>query len=522
MTCGNCARHVTEALQRLPGVQAVTVDLEAQRATVRWRAEAEQSVDALIKAVEEEGYGAKEAEAPAHDHAEDKLAGWQLNLWLGIPVTALLMVGEWSLGLSRAPWFQWLSFGLAGMVQVFAGARFYLGAWRQLKAGSSNMDTLVALGSTTAFAYSTWALFSVQAGHVYFMEAAAIITLISTGHWLESRVSVRASSALRKLLNLAPALALRRNPDGSEAEVPAAELQPGDRVVLRPGDRVPTDGEVAEGDSVVDESMLTGESAPVDKTARSQLYAGTVNLNGRLMMRVTATGEETALAHIIAAVQRAQTSRANIQRLGDRVSSVFVPLVVAVAMAAGLWWGLAPESAASVHAWLAPFLWPAHPPEGNLAAAFIIAAAVLIIACPCAMGLATPAAIMAGSNAAAQRGILVRDGVALEKAGEVTAVLFDKTGTLTAGKPSVVKVWESEIQGPKFEVRTKSEGTKPEQARTGEGNGAGRAVGSVTRTTFDPSRQPGGRATLVPPTCAGRLAGSDRCRGSSQSQLPLC
>jgi Cu+-exporting ATPase len=190
----------------------------------------------------------------------------------------------------------------------------------------------------------------------------------------------------------------------------------------------------------------------VDKSARSELYAGTVNLNGRLVMRVTATGESTALAHIIAAVQRAQTSRADIQRLGDRVSSVFVPVVVVIAIAAGLWWGLAPESAAGIHDALAQFFWHTHAPAG-VAAGFIIAAAVLIIACPCAMGLATPAAIMAGANAAARRGILIRDGVALEKAGKITAVVFDKTGTITEGKPSVARVWEnlqSAICNPKF------------------------------------------------------------------------
>ena len=216
----------------------------------------------------------------------------------------------------------------------------------------------------------------------------------------------------------------------------------GDLVALRPGDRVPVDGVVTEGDSAVDEAMLTGESVPVDKKTGSELYAGTVNLNGRLVMRVTATGETTALAHIIAAVQRAQTSRADIQRLGDRVSSVFVPVVVAIAIAAALWWGLAPESARHVHDLLAPFLWPAMTPAGA-AAAFIIAAAVLIVACPCAMGLATPAAIMASANTAARRGILIRDGVALEKAGKVTAVIFDKTGTLTIGKPEVAASWSS-------------------------------------------------------------------------------
>jgi Cu+-exporting ATPase len=382
---------------------------------------------------------------------------------VGVLGTAPLMLGEWVFGFGMTRWFQWGSLALAGVVQVIAGAQFYRGAWSQLKVGRSNMDALVALGSTTAFAYSAWALFSGLGGHVYFMEAAAIITLVSLGHWIESRVSARASSALRQLLDLAPALARRRDPAGAETEVPVAELRAGDLVGLRPGDRIPTDGEVVEGDAAVDESMLTGESAPVDKTGGSRLYAGTVNMDGRLVMRVTATGEETALAHIIAAVQRAQTSRANIQRLGDRVSSVFVPLVVAVALAAGLGWGLAPDWTKHVHDSLARFLWNAHLPEGPLAASFIIAAGVLIVACPCAMGLATPVAIMAGSNAAAQRGILIRDGVALEKAGQITAVLFDKTGTLTAGKPEVAEVWETgEIRNPKPETRRKSEGPKSE------------------------------------------------------------
>jgi Cu+-exporting ATPase len=466
MTCGNCARHVTEALQGVAGVQSANVDLEAGQARLRWAAETEPDLTAAIKAVEAQGYGAKPLDVTAQEHSGHGLAGWQLNLWLGVPVTALLMLGEWVFVLAMAPWFQWVSFLLAGAVQVLAGARFYRGAWGQLKAGSSNMDTLVALGSTTAFAYSTWALLSGRGGHVYFMEAAAIITLISAGHWMESRVSLRASSALRNLLDLAPAVARRRLPDGGEADTPVAELKPGDLVVLRPGDRVPTDGEVVEGDSVVDESMLTGESAPIDKAAGSSLYAGTVNLNGRLLMRVGATGEETALAHIIAAVQRAQSSRANIQRLGDRVSGVFVPVVMAVAAAAGLWWGLAPDSAKAVHDMAGRFLWSAQPPEGSLAAAFIIAAAVLIIACPCAMGLATPAAIMAGSNAAAQRGILIRDGVALEKAGLVTAVAFDKTGTLTVGQPSVEKVWVSGSRKQKAESRNQPEGKEAEIPNT--------------------------------------------------------
>jgi Cu+-exporting ATPase len=452
MTCGNCARHVTEAIQKVPGVRSATVSLDSQQAFVRWEPGVERDSSAVVRAIEEEGYGAKvmEVDEHAHDHGEHRLAGWQATLWIGAIGTAFLMIGEWGLSLGETPWFRWLSFIVASIVQVFAGAPFYRGAWNQLKVGSSNMDTLVALGSSTAFGYSVWAFFSGYGGHLYFMEAAAIISLVSTGHWMESRVTVRASNALRALMNLAPPTArklkapsfqISTKVERTETEVPVAELVVGDLVALRPGDRVPTDGEVVAGESAVDEAMLTGESAPVDKREKSAVYAGTVNVNGRLVMRVTGTGEETALAHIIAAVQRAQTSRAAIQRIGDRVSNVFVPVVVLIALTAGLWWGFAPESAGRAHEWLARFLWPAHPPIGSVAAGFIIAAAVLIIACPCAMGLATPAAIMAGSNAAAQRGILIRDGAALEKAGLVTAVLFDKTGTLTTGKPEVTAAW---------------------------------------------------------------------------------
>jgi Cu+-exporting ATPase len=479
MSCNNCARHVTDAIQGVPGVRSATVLLDAGRASVRWNSGAEQNVSAVIEAVQKAGYTAKEIRADTSAGCETRHASWQINLWLGVAVTAALMAGEWGFGLGMEPWFQWLSFALAGAVQIFAGAKFYRGAWNQIKTGSSNMDTLVALGSTTAFSYSAWALLGGMGGHVYFMEAAAIITLISFGHWLEARVSARASGALEKLLNLAPQTArrLERRPParldddqaktrragdrrsdtnaGDEHETPVAELRIGDLVALRPGDRVPVDGMVTEGDSAVDEAMLTGESTPVDKSARSELYAGTVNLNGRLVMRVTATGESTALAHIIAAVQRAQTSRADIQRLGDRVSSVFVPVVVAIAIAAALWWGLAPESAKHVHDLLAPFLWPVMTPTGA-ATAFIIAAAVLIVACPCAMGLATPAAIMAGANTAARRGILIRDGVALEKAGQVTAVIFDKTGTLTIGKPEVTKIWQSRSRREEAQISSHS------------------------------------------------------------------
>ena len=478
MNCNNCARHVTEAIQGVPGVRSATVLLDAGRATVRWNSGTEQNVSAVIEAVQKAGYTAKEIQADTSTCCKTKPANWQINLWLGITITAALMAGEWGFGFGMTPWFQWLAFALAGAVQIFAGAKFYRGAWNQIKIGNSNMDTLVALGSTTAFGYSVWALLGGVGGHLYFMEAAAIITLISFGHWLEARVSARASGALKQLLNLAPQTARKMetnfsrwgetpgepfsnpvamsgspgvSPHQQEVEIPVSELQIGDLVALRPGDRVPVDGVVVEGDSAVDEAMLTGESVPVDKKTGGELYAGTVNLNGRLVMRVMATGESTALAHIIAAVQRAQTSRADIQRLGDRVSSVFVPVVVAIAVVAALWWGFMPESAGRIHDLLAPFLWHVMSPAGP-AAGFIIAAAVLIVACPCAMGLATPAAIMASANAAARRGILIRDGVALEKAGKITAVIFDKTGTLTVGKPEVAAIGAPVSNPARFEM----------------------------------------------------------------------
>jgi P-type Cu+ transporter len=468
LTCNNCARKVTGIIQEFKTVACVAVELDQQRATIRWKPGAKGDLPAVLDALDRAGYSPRVIEGGA-EQASMMMGGWALNLAVGIPVTVILMLGEWVLRPGEARWFAWTAFGSAAVVQMVAGARFYRGAWAQLKAGSSNMDTLVSLGSTTAFGYSTWALFAGWPGHLYFMEAAAIITLISLGHWVEARVGAKAAGSLKALMTLAPQTARRltaasapdearpRNPEllsqfqfsatpaaaQTEIEVPISQLRIGDRVVLRPGDRVPVDGEVAEGESAVDESMLTGESAPVDKAAKCQLYAGTTNMDGRLVMRVTATGEATALAHIITAVQRAQSSRANIQRLGDKVSNVFVPIVCTLALGTALWWGLGYESAKSVHVFIGQWLWPSHLAETALAAAFIGAAAVLIIACPCAMGLATPAAIMAAANTAARRGILIRDGVALEKAGAVTAVLFDKTGTLTIGKPTVAKVWSN-------------------------------------------------------------------------------
>ncbi|HMO66290.1 MAG TPA: cation-translocating P-type ATPase, partial [Verrucomicrobiota bacterium] len=419
-------------------VASATVDLPAGRLVVRWRPDAAAGPAAVIAAVTAAGYAAQEA-ATGDTPPRDKSVRKSWRLWLGGGVTLMLMLGEWALGLGHARWFQWLGFALALPVQVLLGAAFYVGAWRQLRRGASNMDTLVALGSTAAFGFSVWVLLAGAGGHVFFMEAAAILTLITLGHALEAAASARAGDALQALMQLAPDTA-RRLEGLAEREVPVAKLRPGDRIALRPGDRVPVDGEVAAGAGAVNEAMLTGESEPVEKAAGAQVFAGTENLDGRLVVRVMATGEATALAAIRAAIERAQHSRAGIQRLADQVSSVFVPVVILIALATGLWWGLAYEHALGVHAALAGGLWRTAVPETPLAAGVIHAVAVLIIACPCAMGLATPAAIMAGVNAAARRGILTRDGAALEKAGRISTVAFDKTGTLTEGRFEVVRV----------------------------------------------------------------------------------
>jgi Cu+-exporting ATPase len=453
MNCAACARHVAEAIEAVPGVARVQVLLDQGRARVLWGDGAAHDWDAAVRAVGAAGYGARVEPAPSRGEAGADagatepgagqgaaLAGWWFNVVFGSALTGPLAAGDWILGLGANPAFHWVGLALSAPVLAVCGRRFFRGAWMQLRRGQSNMDTLVTLGSTTAFGYSLWGLLQGGVAHLYFMEAAAIITLISVGHWLELRMSARAADTVRRLLTLAPATARLQRADGQELEIAVATLRVGDRIVLKPGDRVPTDARVVEGASALDESMLTGEAMPVEKQAGAMVYGGTLNRNGRLVARVLATGQATALAQIVAVVERAQSSRARIQRLADRVSSVFVPIVVAVAMATGLAWGLAPGPMGAAHAALAGWLWPGHVPGTALAAAIVHAVAVLIVACPCAMGLATPAAIMAGANAAARRGILIRDGAALEKSGRITTVVFDKTGTLTQGIPGVAEV----------------------------------------------------------------------------------
>ncbi|MGZ8920072.1 MAG: heavy metal translocating P-type ATPase, partial [Limisphaerales bacterium] len=332
MTCNNCVRHVTEALQSVPGVRTVSTQLESGTAQVRWVDPKSAKVEALFAAVEEAGYKAElKDESAKKTSAWSPLSGWRFNVYFGTAVTVPLIILEWVVGVGMETWYKWLSFALVLPLQILGGARFYAGAWSQLKVGQSNMDTLVSLGSTTAFVYSVWGLLAGWHQHLYFMDAAAILTLVSVGHFLEGKASAQAASSLRALLKLAPETARRLNASGTEETVAVAQLDLSDTLVLKPGDRIPTDAEVLRGNSSVTESMLTGESMPVEKSPGDKVYAGTINEQGELQARVSAMGDATALARIIEVVQRAQASRANIQRLGDRVSSVFVPIVVVIA-----------------------------------------------------------------------------------------------------------------------------------------------------------------------------------------------
>lgn len=439
MNCQNCVRKVKEAISSVEKVEKVEVDLASATATVSCQIARPQMAAQIISALKNAGYAAEEikpSSAETVEHASEEVSGWKTNIIIGVLVFIPLMIGEWFFKLHDSTWFRWFAFIGALVVQTVCGTRFYKGAWNQLRRFAANMDTLVSLGSSAAFGYSVYALFSNQP-HVYFMESVGIITLISIGHFLEARMTIKAEAALRELMNLAPAKARKLDSNKNEVEVSVNELKPGDLVVIKAGDHVPTDGIIVDGAVSIDESMVTGESLPVEKTNGSKVFAGTINQNGIAIIKVESTGEETALWRIIEFVKKAQESQANIQRLADKVSNVFVPIVIIIALASGLWWGLDYESAKKVHQFLSNFLWDVNIPQNSVAAAFIHVAAVLIIACPCAMGLATPAALMAGASVAARRGILIRDCQALEKTGKITSIVFDKTGTLTEGKLSV-------------------------------------------------------------------------------------
>ncbi|MDR6453238.1 heavy metal translocating P-type ATPase [Variovorax paradoxus] len=422
MTCASCVMRVERALRNVPGVQEVSVNLATESARVT--AAGGEDLDArLRRAVRAAGYEPLAASSAADEAAA--LSPWHgfapvaIGLLLSIPLLAPMLGQPFGQDWMLPPWLQ---LPLAAPVQFWLGARFYRAGWHAAKAGTGNMDLLVALGTSAAFGLSLWlwwrAATGVHAGHggvphLYFEASAVVITLVLLGKWLEARAKRQATSAIRALQQLRPETAHLVGPRG-ESDVPLAEVMVGDRLAVRPGERVPADARVIEGQSEVDESMLTGEPLPVPKGPGDALTGGAVNGDGRMVVEVRAVGAESVLARIIRLVEDAQAAKAPIQRLVDQVAAVFVPVVLAIALATLAGWLLA---------------------GAGIEAAMIHAVAVLVIACPCALGLATPVAVMAGTGVAARRGILIKDARALELAHRVGTVAFDKTGTLTLGRP---------------------------------------------------------------------------------------
>ncbi len=427
MTCASCVGRLERALARVPGVTGVSVNLATERAAVRTAAPLSRIVPQLVDAVARAGYGASlwsdAAERASHDEAaaakrsRAELIRFAVGAVLTMPLIAEMVVhlmgGHW-----RLPPLAALT--LAAPVQFWIGARFYRAGWKALRAGAGNMDLLVALGTSAAFGLSAVRALRDPWGmpDLYFEAAAVVIVLVVLGKWLESRAKRGAAAAIRALMRLQPERA-RVVRDGVEQEVPAETVLPGEAVIVRPGERIPVDGVVIAGESDVDESLLTGESRPVARRANDKVTGGAINGDGLLRIEARAVGAEATLARIIRMVEGAQASKAPVQRLVDRISAVFVPVVLGIAASTFLGW----------------WLW-----GGDVEGGLIAAVSVLVIACPCALGLATPTAIMAGTGVAARSGILIKDADALESAHRITTVVFDKTGTLTIGKPAVTTI----------------------------------------------------------------------------------
>ncbi len=435
MTCASCVGRVERALKKkVPGVLEATVNLAAEKATVRYLAGEVEPRD-LEKAVEGAGYGVVnegEAEASAEDAHEKEYRKLRNNFLVAAALTALILVGSLPhmLGFMPPIPMGWLNLGLLALatpVQFWAGWRFYRGAYGALKHGQANMHTLVVLGTSAAYLYSAVAtvapgLFAGAGGRadVYFDTSALIITLILLGRLLEMRARGRTNEAIKKLAGL-QARTARVVRDGEERDVPVEDVEIGDVVVVRPGEKVPVDGRILSGESAVDESMITGESIPATKRTGDEVIGATINRTGSFRFEATKVGKDTALSQIIRMVEEAQGSKAPIQRLADRISAVFVPVVIAAALATfGVWWAFGPEPAFTL--------------------ALLNTVAVLIIACPCAMGLATPTSIMVGTGKGAESGILIKGGEALEGAHKLDTIVLDKTGTLTKGEPELTDV----------------------------------------------------------------------------------
>ena len=435
MTCANCAATVERALRRTEGVTGASVNYATERAMVELSPEGTTLEDLSI-ALERVGYGVLQADPGQLDDVEAaarhrELQNQTRKFWTGVGFAGPLLVlsmardfgvlGSWA----YAPGVNWLMFVLATPVQVYVGWDYYVGGWKSLRAGSANMDVLVALGSTVAYVYSIVVAVALTAGstavgeHVYFETAALIITLIKLGKLLEARAKGETSEAIRELIGLQPDTA-RVVRQGIELDVPVADVVVGDLLLVRPGERIPVDGEVVDGLSSIDESMLTGESMPIEKGPGDDVVGATINKSGAFHFRATKVGANTALAQVVRLVQEVQGSKAPIQRLADQVAGVFVPAVIVVALLTFVvWWAL---------------------PGADFATALVRLVAVLVIACPCALGLATPTAVMVGTGRGARLGILFRSSEALQRAKQIEIVVFDKTGTLTRGEPEILSV----------------------------------------------------------------------------------
>jgi Cu+-exporting ATPase len=432
MTCSSCAGRVEKALRAVPGVTEANINLAIERADVRGLAGITQ-LPALAAAVSAAGYraviarpaetqaGAEDAHR-AHEQAQLRREFAVLMISAALAMPLLWQMAAMSLGLHwHLP--AWLELLLATPVQFVIGARFYRSAWAAVRARAGNMDVLVVLGTTAAYGYSLYLLatlgFSAATGQLYFEASVVIITLVLLGKFLESRAKRGTTAAIRQLMELRPQTARVRQADGTEQEMPINEVRSGDRIVIRPGERIPVDGLVHTGRSEVDESLITGESLPVDKQPGSKVTGGAINGTGLLLVRATAVGADSTLAKIIRLVENAQGGKAPVQRLVDRISAIFVPVVVVLALITFVAWLLI---------------------TGDFEHSLVSAVAVLVIACPCALGLATPTAIMTGTGAAARAGILIKDVEALERAHRLDTIVFDKTGTLTVGKPVLASI----------------------------------------------------------------------------------
>ncbi|MFE4109468.1 copper-exporting P-type ATPase CopA [Kosakonia sp. YIM B13611] len=436
MSCASCVSRVQKALQAVPGVTQARVNLAERTALVMGSAPAAE----LVSAVENAGYGAEaiEDDIKRRERQQEtalatmKRFRWQaiVALLVGVPIMVWGMIGD-NMMVTDTNRSLWLVLGVVTLaVMIVAGGHFYTSAWKSLRNGTATMDTLVALGTGAAWLYSMsvniwpqW--FPMEARHLYYEASAMIIGLINLGHMLEARARQRSSKALERLLDLTPPTARVVTADG-EKSVPLADVQPGMTLRLTTGDRVPVDGEISQGEAWFDEAMLTGEPVPQEKSTGESIHAGTVVQDGSVLFTASAVGSHTTLSRIIRMVRQAQSSKPEIGQLADRISAVFVPVVVAIALFSGA-------------------LWYFFGPAPQIVYTLVIATTVLIIACPCALGLATPMSIISGVGRAAEFGVLVRDADALQRASTLDTIVFDKTGTLTRGKPEVVSVKTRDI-----------------------------------------------------------------------------